>query len=93
MSTAANPPAKLLGSAPEPFDSSSSKADAFWTSLANYYYLNADVYPLEGKCIASALTHFKLGTSAGEWAKDRQEATLATNPIDFWHLGTVQRRL
>ena len=83
MSTAANPPAKLLGSALEPFDGSSSKADAFWTSLTNYYYLNTDVYPLEDKRITSALTHFKLRTPAGEWAKDHQEAALAASPVDF----------
>jgi hypothetical protein len=38
---------------------------------------------LTSKRIASALTHFKLGTSAGEWAKDRQQTALANCPPDF----------
>jgi hypothetical protein len=74
---------KNLGSAPEPFDGSSSNAEAFWTNFANYYFLNQDLYSSISKRIASALTHFKLGTSAGEWAKDRQQTALANNPPDF----------
>ena len=74
---------KVLGSAPEPYDGSITKAEAFWTNLANYYYLNAGLFSTEDKRIAAALTHFKLGTPAGEWAKDRQQAALAQSPPNF----------
>jgi hypothetical protein len=74
---------KVLGSAPEPFDGSTTKADAFWTALDNYYYLNQDLYPSEDKRIASALTHFKIGSPAGEWAKDKQDAALTASPVNF----------
>jgi hypothetical protein len=74
---------KSLGSAPEPFDGTSAHAEAFWTNLANYYFLNQDLYSSTSKRIASALTHFKLGTSAGEWAKDHQQTALANSPPDF----------
>ena len=74
---------KVLGSAPEPYDGSITKAEAFWTNLANYYYLNAGLFSAKDKRIAAALTHFKLGTPAGEWAKDRQQAALAHSPPAF----------
>jgi Retrotransposon gag protein len=74
---------KTLGSAPEPFDGSSTNAEAFWTNLVNYYFLNQDLYSTVSKRIASTLTHFKLGTSTGEWAKDCQQTALANNPPDF----------
>lgn len=74
---------RILGSAPEPFDGAADKAEAFWTVLENYYFLNKDIYSTPDKKIASSLTHFKLGTSAGEWAKDRQKAALAANPQTF----------
>jgi len=77
------PTTKSLGSAPEPFDGTTANAEAFWTNLANYYFLNQDLYSSVSKRIASALTHFKLGTSAGEWAKDRQQTALAHAPPDF----------
>jgi hypothetical protein len=74
---------KSLGSAAEPFNGNSANAEAFWTNLANYYFLNQDLYSSTSKQIASALTHFKLGTPAGEWAKDRQQTALANSPPDF----------
>jgi Retrotransposon gag protein len=74
---------KTLGSAPKPFNSTTANAEAFWTNLANYYFLNNNLYSTTSKQIASALTHFKLGTPAGEWAKDRQQMALAHNPPDF----------
>jgi hypothetical protein len=55
-------PTKALGTPLEPFDSSSTKAKAFWTNLANYYYLNNDLYSTPSQKITSALTHFKLST-------------------------------
>jgi hypothetical protein len=74
---------RLLGTPPEPYDGAIDKAEAFWTNLDNYYYLNTDSYTDLNKRIASALTHFKLGTAAGEWAKDRQKTALAASPITF----------
>ncbi len=77
------PPAKMLGSPPEPFEGKSEKAEAFWNTLENYYYLNGANYADKQKKISSALTYFKTGTSAGEWAQDRQKTALAAMPIDF----------
>jgi hypothetical protein len=74
---------KSLGSPPEPFDGSSHMADAFWTNLATYYYLNNALYSSESLKIASALSHFKLGTPAGEWARDRQQLAMKRSPPDF----------
>ena len=68
---------KLLGTLPEPFDGTPSKAEAFWNVLANYYFLNEDVYTNESKRVSAALTHFKIGTPAGDWAQDRQKTVLA----------------
>ena len=77
-------PSKLLGVPPEPFDGKAEKAEAFWNNLANYYYLNEATYTDVGRKVSAALTHFKLGTPAGEWAQDRQKTALATRPaIDF----------
>jgi hypothetical protein len=85
MAQAAQPatPTRLIGTAPEAFDGSSTKAEAFWSNLETYYYLNTDAFTTEDRRVASALTHFKLGTSAGDWAKDRQQTALAANPITF----------
>src|SRR5712671_6522310 len=74
---------KLMGSPPESFDGSGRKAESFWSSLETYYFLNQDVFQTDSKCVASALTHFKLGTPAGEWARDRQQTALALQRPDF----------
>jgi Retrotransposon gag protein/Zinc knuckle len=79
----ATPAAKALGSSPEPFDGKAEKADAFWNTLENYYYLNETLYADDNKKVSSALTYFKLGTPAGEWAQDRQKTALAAHPISF----------
>ena len=79
----ANLPPKLIGAPPEPYDGSPSTAESFWTTLANYYYLNADAFTNEGKKVSSTLTYFKLKTPAHEWARDRQKAALALTPVDF----------
>jgi hypothetical protein len=81
------PAPKSLGAPPEPFDGKPEKAEAFWSNLENYFYLNDTLYPDEGKRVSAALTHFRLGTPAGEWARDRQKAALAANPVQFgtWH--------
>jgi hypothetical protein len=73
----------LLGTAPESFDGSVDKAIAFWNTLENYYTANAAVYDNEDKKILAALTHFKLGTQAGEWASDRMAAALAAMPQTY----------
>ena len=80
---AANPPPKLIGAPLEPFDGSPQTAESFWTTLANYYYLNADSFPMDSKKVSSALTYFKLKTAAGEWACNRQKAALALTLVDF----------
>ena len=75
--------AKLLGTLPKAFDGSLQKAEAFWNSLANYYYLNSGVYTDEGKWVSAVLTHFKLGTPAGDWAEDRTKTALTPATPDF----------
>jgi len=77
------PPAKMLGSPPEPFEGKSEKVEAFWNTLENYYYLNGANYVDEQKKISSALTYFKISMTAREWAQDRQKTALAATPVDF----------
>jgi hypothetical protein len=74
---------RLLGTAPESFDGSVDKAIAFWNTLENYYTANAAVYDNEDKKISAALTHFKLGTQAGEWASDHMATALAAAPQTY----------
>jgi hypothetical protein len=74
---------RLLGTAPESFNGSADKAIAFWNMLENYYTANAAVYDNEDKKISAALTHFKLGTQAGEWASDRMATALAAAPQTY----------
>jgi hypothetical protein len=62
---------KYLGSAPEQFDGKADKAQAFWSSLENYFYLNNAAFTNKGKKVATALTYFKMGTPVGEWARDK----------------------
>jgi len=74
---------KMLGSAPESFDGKAERAETFWSNLANYFYLN-DILPAdESKRVSAALTYFKLGTPAGEWARERQKKALAATPVTF----------
>lgn len=68
MAAAANPIGKLPGSALEPFDGASFKAEAFWINLDNYYYLNINTFANKNKKITAALTHIKLETAADDWA-------------------------
>jgi hypothetical protein len=77
-----NPP-RLLGTAPEPYDGSPNKAIAFWNSLANYYSMNDTVFNTDNQKVASALTHFKIGTKAGEWASDQIRTALAAHPVNY----------
>ena len=87
-----NPPAVMaqqnqsphpIGTPPKAFDGSADKATPFWNSLKSYYSINADVFTNEGKHVAAALTHFKLGTQAGDWASNCMATALAANPVDY----------
>jgi len=75
--------AKLLGSPPEPFDGKGDKAIAFWNTLENYFNVNSGIFNTDDKKISSALTYFKAGTQAGEWASDRMAIALAKNPVSY----------
>ena len=55
-----------IGSTPNAFDGNLAKAESFWNALENYYTLNDTVYTNEGQKVAAALTHFKMGTLAGD---------------------------
>ena len=59
---------KAMGSPPDAYDGAPNKAQAFWSALENYFYLNDTMFTDENRKIATALTFFKIGTSAGEWA-------------------------
>ena len=79
----AAPAPKALGTPPEPFDGKPEKAEAFWNQVDNYYYLNQDLYTNEDKRVSAALTHFKVGTPGGEWARELQKTALDATPITF----------
>ena len=84
MSTSTSTAApKLLGSPPEPYNGKPDKAEAFWSALESYFYLNSSMFADDNRKIATALTYFKVGTPAGEWARDKQKTALAANPVDF----------
>jgi hypothetical protein len=83
---------KILGSAPEPYDGKPEKADTFINNLRNYYFLNTNTYDTDQKKVSSALTYFKIGTPAGEWAHDRQSAALSATPINFGTWADFQTR-
>ena len=74
---------RVMGSPPEAYDGSPRKAEAFWSAIENYFYLNDTRFSDENTKIATALTYFKVGTPAREWARDKQKAALALNPRDF----------
>ena len=50
--------------------------------LENYYSINETIYAAANQKIAAALTHFKQGTQAREWASDLMAATLAHTPAN-----------
>ena len=72
-----------VGVTPKAYDGKASSAIAFWNTLKNYYTVNTAVYSDEKARIQSALTHFKLGTQAGEWASNRIAKALDANPVDY----------
>ena len=55
----------------------------FWNVLDNYFTVNATTYDMDPKKVLSALTYFKQGTQAGDWASDRIATALAVNPTDY----------
>jgi len=74
---------RILGTAPDPYDGSPEKAIAFWNTLANYYAINEAVYTTNAQKVSSALTHFKIGTPAGNWASDLMQTALAVQPPNY----------
>ena len=74
---------RILGTAPDPYDSSLDKAAAFWNTLANYYTINAGVYVTDDQKVSSALTQFKISTPGGDWASDQMATALAANPVTY----------
>ena len=68
---------------PEAYDGKASSAIAFWNTLENYYMVNSTVYANEKARIQLALTHFKLGTQAREWASNWISKALSANPVDY----------
>src|SRR5579863_265682 len=79
---AQQPLPRPTGTSPEPYDGKYEGAIAFWNALENYYTMNDASYPNAGAKIASALTHFKLGTPAGEWASDQIATALGQTPVN-----------
>jgi len=79
---AAAPPCAIR-STPDAFNGSLAKAKSFWNALENYYILNNAVYTNEGQKVATALMHFKMGTSAGDWASDRLATALGATPVTY----------
>ena len=74
---------KLLGSPPEPFKGKANQALTFWNMLENYYNIKAAIYTANNTKIAAALTHFKQGTQAGEWASNLMATALGQTPADY----------
>jgi hypothetical protein len=68
---------------PDTFDGNPAKAEPFWNALENYYTLNNAVYTNEGQKMVAALTHFKMGTSAGDWASDCLATTLGATLVTY----------
>ena len=83
MSTGTTATSKSLGSPLESYDRKPEKAEAFWSALKSYFYLNTGMFADDNMKIATALTYFKVETPTREWAQDKQKAVLAANPVDF----------
>jgi len=78
-----NPPPHILGTAPEPYNGKGDMAIAFWNALENYFTVNATTFDTNAKKVLSALTYFKQGTQAGDWASDHIATILAGNPVNY----------
>jgi hypothetical protein len=79
----ANLSPRLIGTVPKAFDGKADKAISFWNSLENYYHLNATTFNNDPKKVSMALTYFKLGTQAREWASDRIATAQAGTQVDY----------
>jgi len=78
-----NPPPCILGTAPKSYNGKGDTAIAFWNSLENYFTVNAATFDTDKKKVLLALTYFKQGTQAGDWASDRILTILAANPVNY----------
>jgi len=78
-----NPPPRILGTAPEPYNGKGDTAIAFWNALENYFTVNATTFDTNAKKVLSALTYFKQGTQAGDWASNHIATILARNPVNY----------
>jgi len=78
-----NPPPHILGTAPKPYNGKGDMAIAFWNALKNYFTVNATTFDTNTKKVSSALTYFKQGTQAGDWASDHIANILSGNPINY----------
>jgi len=78
-----NPPPCILGTAPESYNGKGDTAIAFWNSLENYFTVNAATFNTNEKKVLSALTYFKQGTQAGDWASDHIATILVANPVNY----------
>jgi len=78
-----NPPPCILGTASEPYNGKGDMAIAFWNALENYFTVNATTFDTNTKKVSSALTYFKQGTQAGDWASDHIATILAGNPVNY----------
>jgi len=78
-----NPPPHILGTAPKSYNRKGDTAIAFWNSLENYFTVNAATFDTDKKKVLSALTYFKQGTQAGDWASDYISTILAANPVNY----------
>jgi hypothetical protein len=87
MSTATN---KTRGSHPDAYTGKADEAESFWSALDNYYWLNRDVYTDQSEKVSAALTHFKVGTPAGHWAREYQKTAMNRNPVSFGSWATFK---
>jgi len=78
-----NPPPHILGTAPKSYNRKGDTAIAFWNSLENYFTVNATTFNTNAKKVSLALTYFKQGTQAGDWASDHITTILAGNPVNY----------
>jgi len=78
-----NPPPHILGTAPKSYNGKGDMAIAFWNSLENYFTVNATTFDTDTKKVLSALTYFKQGTQARDWASNHIVTILAGNPVNY----------
>jgi len=78
-----NLPPCILGTAPKPYNGKGDTAIAFWNALKNYFTVNATTFDTNAKKVSSALTYFKQGTQAGDWASDHIATILSGNPVNY----------